>query len=100
MLLTIPKVIPNMPACNVGISLGIRGPNLGISTAWHCQAHAVGVALGLLRTGWADVVIAGGAESTITPFVVDGYSCMGVLSQRNDAPARASRPFDADRDGC
>jgi 3-oxoacyl-[acyl-carrier-protein] synthase II len=97
--LTIPKVIPNMPVCNVGITLGIRGPNLGISTACATGAHAIGVALSLLRIGWADVVIAGGAESTITPFVVDGYSCMGVLSQRNDAPNRASRPFDADRDG-
>jgi 3-oxoacyl-[acyl-carrier-protein] synthase II len=97
--LTIPKVIPNMPACNVAITLGIRGPNLGISTACATGAHAIGIALSLLRLGWADVVIAGGAESTITPFVVDGYSSMGVLSQRNDAPSRASRPFDADRDG-
>ena len=71
--LTIPKVIPNMPACNVGISLGIRGPNLGVSTACATGAHALGLALGTLRLGWADVVLAGGAESTITPFVVDGY---------------------------
>lgn len=97
--LTIPKVIPNMPACNVAISLGIHGPNLGVVTACATGAHAVGMALGMLRLGWADVVLAGGAESTITPFVVDGYSCMGVLSQRNSAPQEASRPFDADRDG-
>ncbi len=97
--LTIPKVIPNMPACNVGISLGIRGPNLGIATACATGTHALGIALSLLRGGWADVVIAGGAESTITPFVVDGYASMGVLSRRNAEPHRASRPFDADRDG-
>lgn len=97
--LTIPKVIPNMPACNVSISLGIRGPNLGVSTACATGAHAIGMALGILRQGWADVILAGGAESTITPFVLDGYSCMGVLSQRNSSPEMASRPFDLDRDG-
>jgi 3-oxoacyl-[acyl-carrier-protein] synthase II len=97
--LTIPKVIPNMPACNVAISLGILGPNLGVSTACATGTHAIGMALATLRQGWADIVLAGGAESTITPFVVDGYSCMGVLSQGNDDPASASRPFDADRDG-
>jgi 3-oxoacyl-[acyl-carrier-protein] synthase II len=97
--LTIPKVIPNMPACNAAISLGISGPNLGVSTACATGAHAIGMALAILRQGWADIVLAGGAESTITPFVVDGYSCMGVLSQRNDHPAQGSRPFDADRDG-
>ncbi|HOV85362.1 MAG TPA: beta-ketoacyl-ACP synthase II [Syntrophobacteraceae bacterium] len=97
--LAIPKVIPNMPASNVGIALGIRGPNLGVSTACATGAHAIGIALGILRQGLADVVLAGGAESAITPYVVDGYACMGVLSQRNDDPGTASRPFDADRDG-
>jgi 3-oxoacyl-[acyl-carrier-protein] synthase II len=97
--LAIPKVIPNMPASNVGITLGIRGPNLGVSTACATGAHAIGIALMILRQGFADIVLAGGAESTITPYVVDGYSCMGVLSQRNDSPHQASRPFDVDRDG-
>lgn len=97
--LAIPKVIPNMPASNVGITLGIKGPNLGVSTACATGAHAIGIALMILRQGFADIVLAGGAESTITPYVVDGYSCMGVLSQRNDTPHQASRPFDADRDG-
>jgi 3-oxoacyl-[acyl-carrier-protein] synthase II len=97
--LTIPKVIPNMPASNVAIGLGIHGPNFGVSTACATGSHAIGMALGILRQGWADVVLAGGAESTITAFVVDGYSCMGVLSQRNDHPEKASRPFDAERDG-
>jgi 3-oxoacyl-[acyl-carrier-protein] synthase II len=97
--LTIPKVIPNMPACNVAISLGIHGPNLGVSAACATGSHAIGMALGILKLGQADVVLAGGAESTITPFVLDGYSCMGVLSRRNDRPEEASRPFDAQRDG-
>lgn len=97
--LTVPKVIPNMPACNVAISLGIRGPNLGVSAACATGSHAIGVALGLLRQGQADVMLAGGSESTITPFVLDGYSSMGVLSHRNDSPKEASRPFDAERDG-
>jgi len=97
--LTVPKVIPNMPACNVALILGIHGPNLGVSTACATGAHAIGMARGILLQRQADVVLAGGAESTITPFVVDGYSSMGVLSQRNDSPGAASRPFDADRDG-
>jgi 3-oxoacyl-[acyl-carrier-protein] synthase II len=97
--LTVPKVIPNMPSCNVAIRLGLHGPNLGVSAACATGSHAIGTALGLLRQGHADVILAGGAESTITPFVLDGYSSMGVLSQRNDVPEKASRPFDAERDG-
>ncbi|NTW36508.1 MAG: beta-ketoacyl-[acyl-carrier-protein] synthase II, partial [Syntrophobacteraceae bacterium] len=97
--LTIPKVIPNMPACNAAITLGLRGPNLGVSAACATGSHAIGIALGILRLGHADVVLAGGAESTITPFVVDGYSCMGVLSRRNEIPEEASRPFDLGAQG-
>ncbi len=97
--LTIPRVIPNMPASNVGIVLGVHGPNLGVAAACATGACAIGTALGLLREGRADVVLAGGAESTITPFVVDGYASMRVLSRHNDRPEGASRPFDANRDG-
>ena len=97
--LTVPRIIPNMPACNAAMELRIHGPNLGVSTACATGASAIGTALGLLREGRADVVLAGGAESTITPVVVDAYASMRVLSKRNDAPAEASRPFDADRDG-
>jgi len=96
---TISRVIPNMPASNAAIILGIHGPNLGVATACATGACAIGMALGLLREGRADVILAGGAESTITPFVIDGYASMKVLSRRNDEPERASRPFDADRDG-
>jgi 3-oxoacyl-[acyl-carrier-protein] synthase II len=97
--MSIPRIIPNMPACNVSIILGIHGLSMGIATACATGAHSIGMALGLLREGRADVIFAGGAESTITPMVVDGYASMRVLSKRNDEPERASRPFDAGRDG-
>lgn len=97
--LTVPRMIPNMPACNAAIVLGIHGPNLGVSTACATGSSSIGTAMSLLREGRADVVLAGGAESTITPVVVDSYASMRVLSKRNDDPQGASRPFDADRDG-
>ena len=97
--LSVPRIIPNMPACNAAIVLGIHGPNMGVAAACATGASAIGAGLGLLRQGRVDVVLAGGAESTITPLVIDAYGCMGVLSGRNDEPERASRPFDADRDG-
>jgi 3-oxoacyl-[acyl-carrier-protein] synthase II len=97
--LSVPKSIANMPACNAAIVLGIHGPNLGISAACATGALAIGTALGVLREGRADVMLAGGAESTLTGLVIDSYACMSVLSRRNDEPERASRPFDADRDG-
>lgn len=97
--LAVPKIIPNMPAANAAIVLGITGPNLGPCAACATGAYALGMALDMLRCGRADVLLAGGAESTITPLVVDAYGCMSVLSQRNGEPERASRPFDAERDG-
>lgn len=97
--LTVPRVIPNMPVCNASIVLGINGPNLGVSAACTTGTHSIGIALGLLRGGTADVILAGGAESTITPMVLDSYSSMGVLSAFNEKPEMASRPFDLNRDG-
>jgi 3-oxoacyl-[acyl-carrier-protein] synthase II len=97
--LTVPRVIPNMPVCNAANVLGIHGPNLGISAACTTGTNSIGIALGLLRGGAADVILAGGAESTITPLVLDAYCSMGVLSSFNDNPAKASRPFDLNRDG-
>jgi 3-oxoacyl-[acyl-carrier-protein] synthase II len=97
--LTIPRVIPNMPVCNAANVLGLYGPNLGISAACTTGTHSIGIALGLLRGGPADVILAGGAESTITSLVFDAYSSMGVLSRNNDLPSKASRPFDLNRDG-
>ena len=95
----VPKVIPNMPTCNVAIALDVHGPNFAAVSACATGAHSIGMALAVLRAGQADVMLAGGVESTITPFVLSGYSAMGALSRRNDDPARASRPFDRDRDG-
>lgn len=97
--LTVPRIIPNMPACNAAMTLNIYGPNLGVAAACTTGTHSIGVALGLLRGGMADVILAGGAESTMTPLVLDAYSSMGVLSQFNEYPERASRPFDLNRDG-
>ncbi len=97
--LTVPRVIPNMPVCNAANVLGINGVNLGISAACTTGTHSIGIALGLLRGGAADVILAGGAESTMTPLVLDAYSSMGVLSNYNSDPSRASRPFDLNRDG-
>jgi 3-oxoacyl-[acyl-carrier-protein] synthase II len=97
--LTVPRVIPNMPVCNAANVLGIHGPNLGISAACTTGTHSIGIALGLLRGGAADVILAGGAESTITSLVFDAYTSMGVLTSSNDNPSKASRPFDLNRDG-
>ena len=97
--LTVPRVIANMPACNAAIVLDIHGPNLGVSAACSTGSHSIGIALGLLRGGMADVVLAGGAESTITSLVLDSYASMGVLSTFNGKPEMASRPFDLNRDG-
>lgn len=97
--LTVPRAISNMPVCNAAMVLGIHGPNLGISAACSTGTHSIGIALGLLRGGLADVILAGGAESTITPYVLDAYSSMGVLSAYNEKPGNASRPFDLNRDG-
>ncbi|MFN8571337.1 MAG: beta-ketoacyl-ACP synthase II [Gemmatimonadaceae bacterium] len=95
----VPKVIPNMPTCQAAIVLGVHGPNFAAVSACASGAHSIGMALTLLRTGQADVMLAGGAESTMTPYVLNGYGAMGALSRRNDDPARASRPFDKGRDG-
>jgi 3-oxoacyl-[acyl-carrier-protein] synthase II len=82
------------------MSLGIHGPNLGVSAACTTGTHSIGIALGLLRGGMADVILAGGAESTMTPYVLDAYASMGVLSSSfNENPETASRPFDLNRDG-
>jgi len=97
--MTVPRVIPNMPVCNAAMVLGIHGPNLGIAAACTTGTHSIGIALGLLRSGMADVILAGGAESAMTGLVLDAYASMGVLSTRNDIPEKASRPFDLNRDG-
>lgn len=95
----VPMMLPNMAAGNVAIALGAQGSNFAPTSACASAAHAIGEAMHLIRRGDADVVIAGGSEAPITPLSVGGFSAMGALSRRNDDPAKASRPFDAGRDG-
>ena len=95
----IPMIISDMAAGQVSIQFGLRGPNFGTVSACASGAHAIGEALRLLRAGDADVILAGGAESTITPMALAGFGAARALSTRNDDPQRASRPFDRDRDG-
>jgi 3-oxoacyl-[acyl-carrier-protein] synthase II len=95
----IPMMISDMAAGQVSIQLGFKGPNFATVSACASGAHAIGEALRLLRAGDADVIIAGGAEATITPMAVAGFNSARALSLRNDDPQRASRPFDKDRDG-
>jgi 3-oxoacyl-[acyl-carrier-protein] synthase II len=95
----IPMSLANMPAGMVAIRHGLRGPNLCHVTACASGAHALGESLRILQRGDADVMVAGGTEAAITPVVVAGFANMQALSKRNDEPARASRPFDRDRDG-
>jgi 3-oxoacyl-[acyl-carrier-protein] synthase II len=94
----IPMTLANMPAGMVAIRHGLRGPNLCHVTACASGAHALGESLRILQRGDADVMVAGGTEAAVTPLVVAGFANMQALS-KNEDPARASRPFDRDRDG-
>jgi len=95
----IPMVIINLASGQVSIRIGARGPNSCAVTACATGTHSIGDAARLIQTGEADAMVAGGAESTITPLCVGGFNAMKALSTRNDDPAAASRPFDRDRDG-
>lgn len=95
----IPRLISNLAPGQVSMAFGAQGPNLGSVSACATGAHSVGDAARLIAMGDCDVVIAGGAEASITPLGIAGFASMRALSTRNDAPERASRPFDADRDG-
>jgi 3-oxoacyl-[acyl-carrier-protein] synthase II len=95
----VPMMMTNATAGLISIQLGWTGPSLCITTACAAGANAVGEAARLIREGSADVVLAGGVESSITPTAISAFARMGALSGRNDDPKRASRPFDAGRDG-
>jgi len=95
----IPMVISNLSAGQISIVNGAKGPNLSVTTACAAGTHAVGEAYRLISRGVCDVAITGGSESTICSLAVGGFNSMKALSQRNDDPAAASRPFDRDRDG-
>ena len=95
----IPSAIINLAAGQVSIRFGAKGPNLATCTACTASAHAIGDSYEIIRRGAADAMIAGGAEAAVCHMGVGGFAALRALSTRNDAPARASRPFDKDRDG-
>jgi 3-oxoacyl-[acyl-carrier-protein] synthase II len=95
----IPGLIVNMAAGMVAIRFGAKGPNMAPCSACTTGTHAIGDAFRLIQMGHADAMYAGGAEGVVTPLAVGGFGAMRALSTRNDEPARASRPFDAGRDG-
>lgn len=95
----IPSCIVNMVSGHVSIRYGAKGPNLAMATACSTGAHSIGDAGRLIEYGDADVMIAGGSEAAISPLGLGGFSSARALSTRNDDPARASRPWDKDRDG-
>lgn len=95
----IPMLIANMPAGNISIEFGAKGPNSSPSTACAAGSHAIGDAYWFIKKGIATAMITGGVESVITPLAVAGFSNMRALSTRNDQPEKASRPFDKNRDG-
>jgi 3-oxoacyl-[acyl-carrier-protein] synthase II len=95
----VPALIPNMGAATVSMELGTRGPLIASCTACAASTMAIGDATMYIRAGMADVMLAGGAEAAVTPMGLGGFNGMRAMSTRNDDPAGASRPFDADRDG-
>ncbi|MEW9551856.1 beta-ketoacyl synthase [Nonomuraea sp. NPDC050783] len=97
--LHVPMIMHNALAAAISIRHRILGPSLSVATACASGAHAIAEAARLVRDGTADLVVAGGAEASITPTVLLAFHRCGALSQRNDAPETASRPFDRDRDG-
>jgi len=97
--LLVPMMIPNMAAATISIRFGITGPTLAPVTACSIGNTAIGEAARLIRGGYADVVLAGGAEAALTEIALASFGNATALSTRNDEPAKASRPFDAQRDG-
>jgi 3-oxoacyl-[acyl-carrier-protein] synthase II len=95
----VPMMMSNATAAFIALQHGFTGPNFAVVTACAAGTNAIGEAVRLLRAGDADVVIAGGAESSITPVGLAAFNRMGALSRRKDDPAHASRPFDVGRDG-
>ncbi|MEO7597475.1 MAG: beta-ketoacyl-ACP synthase II, partial [Opitutus sp.] len=93
------QIAPNLLAGQVSLLLDFRGPNMSVASACATSGHALGEAAAAIARGDADVIIAGGAESTVTPLAIGAFAQMRALSTRNDAPEKASRPYDRDRDG-
>ena len=95
----IPIMIPDMASGEVSIQFGAKGPNYSVVSACASGAHAIGDAFTIIKQGYAQVMLAGGTEAVIIPIVIAGFNAMRALSTRNGEPSRASRPFDAERDG-
>lgn len=95
----VPMMIPNMAAGLISMTFGFSGPNFAIVSACASSSHAIGESYRMIKYGDADIVLTGGSEAPITPLAIAGFSSMRALSTRNDEPARASRPFDRERDG-
>jgi 3-oxoacyl-[acyl-carrier-protein] synthase II len=93
------QIAPNLLAGQVSLMLNFRGPNMAVASACATSGHSLGEASAAIARGDADVMIAGGAESTVTPLAIGAFAQMRALSTRNDAPEEASRPYDAGRDG-
>lgn len=97
--LMVPMMLPDSAAGKVSMVFGVRGPNFAISTACATGNNCIGEAAEIIRRGQANVAIAGSSEAALEPVTIAGFNNMHAISRRNDAPERASRPFDADRDG-
>jgi len=95
----IPSAIVNLASGHISIRYGARGPNSATATACSASAHAIGDSFKIIERGAAEMMICGGTEATVTPMGIGGFASMKALSTRNDNPAGASRPFDAQRDG-
>jgi 3-oxoacyl-[acyl-carrier-protein] synthase II len=95
----VPKMMVNAASGYLSIQYGLRGPNTAVATACASAANAMGDAFRAIQHGDADIMITGGAEAAITPMAIAGFANMKALSERNDSPEKASRPFDKDRDG-
>jgi len=95
----IPMILPETAASLVAIQFGFRGPNMAVTSACATGANAIGEAAEMIRRNAADIAVCGGAEAGVVPISVAGFSIMRALSERNDEPERASRPFDRGRDG-
>lgn len=95
----VPMMLPDSAGGQVAITFGMRGPNLGMMSACATGTNAIGEAAQVIRQGRADVMVTGGTEAAINAVALAGFNNMGAMSTRNDAPERASRPFDRERDG-
>ena len=96
---TIPKLMVNAAAGQISIEYSLRGPNAAVATACASATNAMGDAFKTIQHGVADIMVTGGTEAAVTPMGISAFAAMRALSERNDDPQRASRPFDVDRDG-